>query len=64
MIFLHWQKLKKRGVAIYVRQELKPKKNFQDEEGRMLAVKVTIDQEKKNSCWNLCSKRGKRKGFF
>lgn len=44
--FLSLAKTKKRGVVIYVKDELKPKKIWQDNDGRMLGVEVYIEEKK------------------
>lgn len=39
-------KVKKRGVVLYVKEELKPKKIWQDSDGKMLAVEINIECKK------------------
>lgn len=36
-------KVKKRGVALYVKQNLHPKKIFEDKEGRYVAVEIQLE---------------------
>lgn len=40
-------KVKKGVVVLYIKEELKPKKVFQDKEGRVLAVEIEGDNNKK-----------------
>lgn len=58
-----WPKQKKRGVAIYVRSGLNAKKVFQDQEGRMLAVEVIINN-KKTLVVGLYAPNGAKEKFF
>uniref|UniRef100_A0A2D4KI06 exodeoxyribonuclease III n=1 Tax=Micrurus paraensis TaxID=1970185 RepID=A0A2D4KI06_9SAUR len=37
---------KKRGVAVYIKDCLNPRQIYNDEDGRMLLIEITIDQKK------------------
>lgn len=43
--FTSLAKVKKRGIVIYVKQELQPKKIFEDEEGRYLALEIILGRK-------------------
>lgn len=37
---------RKRGVSLYIKQELQPKQKFKDNDGRLLGVKIILEGEK------------------
>lgn len=56
-------KVKKRGVVMYVKEELSPKKIFQDEDGRLLAVEINVDN-KKTLLVGVYAPNGAKEKFF
>lgn len=44
--FISSDKVKKRGVVIYVKEKLSPKMIFKDEVGRYVAVELTVQGQK------------------
>lgn len=61
--FYSLSKVKKRSVVIYVKEHLKPRLVFQNEDGRMIAVEIS-DQDKKILIIGLYAPNGAKEKFF
>lgn len=61
--FLSLAKVKKRGVIIYAKKELQPKKIFEDSDGRFLAVEIHLEG-KKTLVVGVYAQNGSKENFF